>query len=686
MPKLTQQQLEADLLKAASILRGNTAGQDYKTYILTLLFLKRLSDQWEYERDVKVEQAIAELQARWSAPLPEDKKAAIRANPDYHRFAIPDGCLWDQVRTGEAPLWKQGEHAGASLSTRLTLAGRLIARAERNKGDLTGVFTVDWALPAPDGAGTLIAGAVVTALVNHISTIPLSNAYVEPDVLGRAYEYLIKYFADDAGEKAGEFFTPPQVVDTLIRILEPAKGDSVYDPTCGSGGMLIHSADFLKEHGARPSDLTYFGQEKNWGTYPIARINVVLHELEAQLVGGKSTLLAPGFLEPDGRGGSRVQQFSVVISNFPFSDSEWTIADAKETVDEGGSGKKKGARKAPKKEAFVDPYSRFGFGDPPSSSGDWAFIQHIIASMKPGGRAGVVCPQGVLFRGQAAVEEETGELAADGTPKVRRRKADDEYLIRKGVVDAKLIEAIIALPLNIFYGAGVPAALLILRKDRPAERSDKILMIYGARHFEELAAQNRLRRQDVLRLLVHYHAFGEAGTAARVAAAESARMQGEIEAEFQTERERIVQEYPDADGRLAEAVARAGASAAAKSVDKLEKQVEALRRKVVERDERVAELRRRSDYERAEICAVVAELLDLYARPEELGRHARVVGLAEVEENEFNLNIPRYVDTFEPESPILVSDVLRELQELERCRSAADAELVAVLREAGFGT
>jgi type I restriction enzyme M protein len=253
-------------------------------------------------------------------------------------------------------------------------------------------------------------------------------------------------------------------------------------------------------------------------------------------------------------------------------------------------------------------------------------------------------------------------------------------------VDAKLIEAIIALPLNIFYGAGVPAALLILRKDRPAERSDKILMIYGARHFEELAAQNRLRRQDVLRLLVHYHAFGEAGTAARVAAAESARMQGEIEAEFQTERERIVQEYPDADGRLAEAVARAGASAAAKSVDKLEKQVEALRRKVVERDERVAELRRRSDYERAEICAVVAELLDLYARPEELGRHARVVGLAEVEENEFNLNIPRYVDTFEPESPILVSDVLRELQELERCRSAADAELVAVLREAGFGT
>ena len=168
-------------------------------------------------------------------------------------------------------------------------------------------------------------------------------------------------------------------------------------------------------------------------------------------------------------------QFSVVIANFPFSDEFWWLPAEQQSEEQAKKAKKRFA-----KEGYTDKYNRFTFGKPPASTGDWAFIQHIIASTTAHGRAGVVCPQGVLFRGQPKIEEETGEFDADGNPKIRRRKADDEYLIRKGLLDARLIDAVIALPLNIFYGAGVPACLLILSKDRAPERRDKVLFVYPA--------------------------------------------------------------------------------------------------------------------------------------------------------------------------------------------------------------
>src|SRR5204862_8064724 len=177
---------------------------------------------------------------------------------------------------------------------------------------LVGGFTVDWNHPAPDGKVKLLANEIVSALVQHFHQVNLSNASVQPDVLGRSYEYLIKQFADDAGAKAGEFFTPPEVVDLLIRILRPQPGEAVYDPTCGSGGMLIHSADFLLENGHRPDQLRYYGQELNWSTYAIARINVILHGLEADIRGGKSTITDPQFLRADGS----VDRFDLVIANF----------------------------------------------------------------------------------------------------------------------------------------------------------------------------------------------------------------------------------------------------------------------------------------------------------------------------------------------------------------------------------
>ncbi len=359
------------------------------------------------------------------------------------------------------------------------------------------------------------------------------------------------------------------------------------------------------------------------------------------------------------------------------------------------------ARKAKKgwsREGFQDKYGRFSFGRPPANTGDYAFIQHIIASTAEAGRCGVVCPQGVLFRGQPEVEEETGEFAADSTPVIRRRKADDEHLIRKGIIEARLIDAVIALPLNIFYGAGVPACLLILRKGRPAARRDKLLLIYAARHYRELSNKNQLRPQDVMRILVHYHAYGDGTRARDLVAHHSGRLQGVVTRDENDEADRITEEYAERAGKLAEladqiAENQAALAAVEKATEraKLEKAgarlaaaADKLRRELARRDERIAEVRQRAEDERAAIHTVGEELIALYADPAELAKHARVVALDEVVENEYNLNIPRYVDTFEPEVPIDVAQALAELDVAEQARQEAERYLRGLLREAGY--
>jgi type I restriction enzyme M protein len=487
--KLTLQQLEAHLWGAANILRGKTAGQDYKNYILSLMFYKRLCDQWECEAD----DAIADLERQQGRSFTEQQKAVFRKRGE-HRFNIPDGSRWGDVKA-----------ESTNIGEVLTKAMRAVADANE---ELRGVFTVDWNQPAPDGSGKpLIPNEVVHALIQHFDEHDLSNKSVPPDILGRAYEYLIKQFADDAGAKAGEFFTPPEVVDTLVRILEPRPGDTIYDPTAGSGGMLVHAADYLREQKHHATSARYFAQEMNWGNAAIGKINSVLHGLEADIKAGSSTITDPQFLED-----ARVRKFSLVLANFPFSDEFWWLKPEQQTDDKKKKDKLK--KEIFGKEGFKDQFARFGRGTgfkaPPASYGDYAFILHIVASLNENGRAGIVCPQGVLFRGQAEVEEETGEFDDDGDPKMKRRKADDEHLIRKALLDGRLIDAVISLPLNVFYGAGVPACLLILRKQRPEKRCDQALLIYAARHYRELAAQNELRPQDVMRMLVHYHAYGDA--------------------------------------------------------------------------------------------------------------------------------------------------------------------------------
>lgn len=677
--RLTQQQLETHLWGAANILRGKTAGQDYKNYILSLMFYKRLCDQWENEAD----EAIAELERQQGRVFSEKEKAVFRKR-GAHRYTIPEGSRWGDVLA-----------ASTNLGETLTYAMRAVSNSN---DELRGVFTVDWAQPAPDGSGRpLIPNEVVHALIQHFNTHDLSNANVPPDVLGHAYEYLIKQFADDAGAKAGEFFTPPEVVDTLVRILEPQPGDTVYDPTCGSGGMLVHSAGFLRENNHHATSAQFCGQEMNWGNAAIGKINSVLHGLEADIKAGTSTITDPAFKD----GAGQVRKFSLVLANFPFSDEFWWIKPEQQTDDKKKKDKLK--KEVFGKEGFKDVYGRFGRGTPfkapPAGYGDYAFILHILASLNEQGRAGIVCPQGVLFRGQPEVEEETGEFDDDGNPKFKRRKADDEHLIRRALVESRLIDAVISLPLNVFYGAGVPACLLILKKQRPKERHDKVLLVYAARHFRELSNQNELRPQDVMRILVHVQAYGDSAKVPVLVARHSGRIREQINAREHDEVERLEAEYADAATRLARLATELAEKQAelpkitAKTIkDKAEVAIEKLlgqrdkaAAKIAERDEKINEARRRAEDDRRDVEAVGQELGALYGDANELLKHARVVDIAEIKENEFNLNIPRYVDTFEPEPRVDVSAALSALSLAESSLRDAETELRSLLKKAGYG-
>jgi type I restriction enzyme M protein len=675
--KLTQQQLEAHLWGAANILRGKTAGQDYKNYILSLMFYKRLCDQWENEAD----EAILEQERQQGRPFTEKQKAIFRARGE-HRFKIPEGSRWGDVLA-----------VSANIGEKLTDAMRSVASANE---ELRGVFTVDWNQPAPDASGKkLIPNEVVHALIQHFDEIDLSNRSVPSDILGRAYEYLIKQFADDAGAKAGEFFTPPEVVDILVRILQPKPGDTIYDPTCGSGGMLIHSADFLREQGQNALAARYFGQEMNWGNYAIGKINSVLHGLEADIRGGASTITDPQFLDH-----GAVKKFSLVLANFPFSDEFWWLKPEQQTDDKKKRDKLK--KEVFGKEGYKDPYGRFGrgagFHAPPAAYGDYAFILHILASLSNAGRAGVVCPQGVLFRGQPEVEDETGEFDEEGNPIIKRRKADDEHLIRQALLESHLIEAVISLPLNVFYGAGVPACLLILSKKRLPERHDKVLLVYAARHYRELSAQNELRPQDVMRILVHYHAYGDSEKVPKLVAEHSGRIREQINQREMEEVERLEAEYKEHNDKLAKVeteIAQLQTEAAREKkknerskieskISKLDSQKQKLAAKVAERDEYITEARRRAEEDRKAVAEVGLDLGSLYGNPDELLKHCRVVGLDEIQENEFNLNIPRYVDTFEPEPRVDVKDALEKLSDAEENADIARRRLMELLESIGY--
>jgi len=432
--KLTLQEIERYLWKAADILRGAVEAPDYKHFILPLLFYKRLSDVYleEYE----------ELLKKYGNEEIARKK--------FHRFVIPEGCLWEDIR-------KVGKNVGERLNEALNK----IAKANP---ELEGVINrVDFNDREKLPEGRLIK------LIEHFSVLRLGNKNVDPDILGRAYEYLIKQFALAEARKGGEFYTPREVVRAMVGILDPDEGDEVYDCCAGSGGMLIESYYHLFRKGKNARNLFLYGQESTLFTWAIAKMNVFLHNLEADIRHG-DTLADPKFLENGG-----LKKFDIGITN-PM----WNQDGYREVIEN-------------------DKFGRFVYGTPPNSSADWGWIQHMLASLSGKGRMGIVLDQGALFRGGAEKE------------------------IRKKVIEDDLIECVVALPEKIFYNTGAPGCLIFFNKNKPKERKNKILFIYAASSFEKLKNMNRLREEDIRKIVETYKKFRDVEKYARVVSRDEIR-------------------------------------------------------------------------------------------------------------------------------------------------------------------
>ena len=440
MPKLTQQQLEAHLWESANILRGSIDSSDYKSYIFGLLFLKRINDVFEEQQEALVEKYGDKIGSQ------------LRDDPDQYQFYVPEKARWQEIRS-------KGQDIGTSINV-------AFEALENDNAPLESVLTTI------DFNREVLTDDILQKLLQHFSLINLRNSNLsEPDILGRAYEYLIKMFADDAGKKGGEFYTPTKVVELLVGLLKPQEGMRVYDPTCGSGGMLIQSVDYVKKHGGNPYSISLFGQEKNLNTWAISKMNMLLHDLPDHRIEKGDTIRNPKLLE-DGE----LMLFDRVIANPPFSLKNWG-----------------------REEAENDKYGRFQYGLPPKGAGDLAFVQHMVASLNNTGMTGVVMPHGVLFRSGA------------------------EGKIRQGLVEQDLLEAVIGLPSNLFYGTGIPASILIFNRHKTEDRKGKVLIVSAEEEYQEGKNQNILREEDVAKIISKFEKYEDAEKYSRVVLLEEIR-------------------------------------------------------------------------------------------------------------------------------------------------------------------
>lgn len=459
--KLNLETLESWLWESANILRGSIDSSDFKNYIFGLLFLKRFNDVFE-ERVQKLmdEEGLGRVEAE------------VEVSEDQGIF--PYTARWGH-------LIARTENIGEALD-------KAFHDIEANvKGaDLQHVLTA-----TQYGDKRVLSDHTLQRLLRHFNQYRLGNADLyKADMLGDAYEYLIKQFADDAGKKGGEFYTPKAVVQLVVELLDPQPGMSVYDPTCGSGGMLVESAHHIaqlpggKLLGDRPNVLLY-GQEKNLGTWAIAKLNLYLHNMRAEIERG-DTLVEPRHLE-----GDYLKTFDRVIANPPFSAKAWWAPLELANEAEQDSDKKP---KAPNYKQVSDPYGRFSYGIPPRGYADLAFAQHMLASLKADGRMGIILPHGVLFR--SGEEGRIREGLLFGTDATSGNQPGD------------LIEAIIGLPSALFYNTGIPACVLVLNKRKPSALKGKVIIIDASRDYLEGKAQNMLRPQDIARITAaHKTAF-----------------------------------------------------------------------------------------------------------------------------------------------------------------------------------
>jgi len=423
--KITLSQLEQYLSKAAWILKGPVDASDFKVYIFPLLFFKRISDVYDEEFQMAMDESEGDTEY---ASLPE-----------FHRFVIPQRCHWDEVRA---------HTSNVGLAIEQALRG--IEQA--NQEYLYGIFgDAQWSNK------NKLSDRLLIDLIEHFSQYNLSNSNVEADMLGSAYEYLIKHFADLTNKKAGEFYTPRSVVNLLGLILDANEGESIYDPACGTGGMLLECVDHIKENGGDYRTLKLCGQEKNLTSSSIARMNMFLHGMEDFKIVREDTLRNPAFFDSDG-----LQKFDCVIANPPFSLKDWGAENW-----------------------IADPYGRNIAGVPPKGNGDMAWVQHMISSLNAKGRMTVVLPHGVLFR-----------------------KASEQK-IRQALLEMDLLEAVIGLGPNIFYGTQLAACVLVFKKQKDQAKKNKILFVDASEEIRVGRAQNFLEKENVQQIYNWYLSFAD---------------------------------------------------------------------------------------------------------------------------------------------------------------------------------
>ncbi|WP_266202857.1 type I restriction-modification system subunit M [Pontibacter kalidii] len=504
--KITQQEINNIVWKACDTFRGVIDPSQYKDYILTMLFLKYVSDVHK------------DKFSKYLEKYDGDKERAERAMR-HERFVVPEHCTFDYLY----------EHRNeTNIGELINIALNDLEEANREKlggEDGSGIFrNIDF-----NSSNLGDAKDKKTRLKNLLTDFSDKKLDLRPshlagnDIIGDAYEFLIAHFASDAGKKAGEFYTPGEVSTLIAKLTKSAPGARICDPTCGSGSMLIKAG---REVGS--DNFSLYGQEANGSTWALAVMNMFLHGFDNATVRWGDTIRNPKLKE-----GDALMKFDTVVANPPFSLDKWG-AD----------------------EAAADPHNRFWRGVPPISKGDWAFISHMIETTYEGrGKVGVVVPHGVLFRGSS------------------------EGKIRQKAIEENLLEAVIGLPSNLFFGTGIPAAILIFNRGKGTNKN--VLFIDASQRYEPGKNQNRLREQDINAIVDTYRRFNS----------------GELEA------------------------------------------------------------------------GVVEDKFAYVATPEEL------------QENEYNLNIPRYVDTFEEEDAIDVQAVQQEIDKLEDELAAVQQEMKSYLEE-----